>query len=207
MARKKAEVVSMDEVRDEMAETPVEGDEVNAEVEQAEGEVQPEEVAPYLEGEAYKVIDDVRIVRVELSKDELIEQGRIMIEALDEAERARASLKALSAECKANEEHAREKANEAKALMRSRHEARQVACHQVHNWTRNKVYTVRQDTGEVIGIREMNNYEKQVEITEPTPAENDAETDADSTNEVDDMDFGGELAGVAAGDSEETSEG
>lgn len=183
---KKQEVVSMDEVRDEMAETPMERDEVNAEVEQAEGEAQPEDVSPYLEGEAYKVIDDVRIVRVELSKDELIEQGRIMIEALDEAERARASLK---------------------ALMRSRHEERQVACHQVHNWTRNKVYTVRQDTGEVIGIREMNNYEKQVEIPEPTPEENDAETDADNTNEVDDMDFGGELAGVAAGDSEETSEG
>jgi len=229
MARKKKETVSMDEVREEIAQAPAEA-EAAGEVTEIEGEAEmgqeegtpeeveaetPEEERAYMEGEAYKVIDDVRIVRVELTKDELIEQGRIMIEALDEAERARASLKALSAECKANEEHAREKANEAKALMRARSEERSVKCQQVHNWTRDKVYTVRVDTGEIIGVREMHNYEKQVEIPEAEPEEEqteiDTEAEADS-DAGDDLDFDGyseaegELAGVGAGTGDEEIE-
>jgi len=256
MARKKKETVSMDEVREEIAQAPAEAEEPGEVTEatnlEGEGEAGQEESATdeveaeateedaltdeapaetaFIEGEAYKVINDSRIVRVELTKDELIEQGRIMIEALDEAERARASMKAHSAECKANEEAAREKAGEAKALMRARSEERSVKCHQIHNWTRDKVYTVRLDTGEIIGVRDMNNYERQTEIHEASPEEaeeaEEAQTEIDTeagqaepeaeeapeaqadSDAVDDLDFDGEseaegdLVGVGAGDDE-----
>lgn len=211
--RKKKEIVSMDEVREEMAQAPVE--EVDTETQEGQEEGAPEasetethevvESEPaYLEGETYKLVEDTRIVRVALTKDELIEQGRIMIEAMDEAERARASLKALSAEIKADEERARERANEAKALMRSRHEDRSVDCHQVHNWTRDKVYTVRLDTGEIIGVRGMHNYERQIDIPEGADqGDNDgAALEADGATNVQD-ESEGELVGVGAGDNEE----
>lgn len=261
MARRKKteQVVSMDEVREEFAETPVEGevpaevqegaeaeaesqaegtapDEVEADAENMEDEAPGEEALdalPFAEGEAYKLIKDTRIVRVALTDAELLEQGRIMIEAMDEATRARAAIKAMQADCKANEERALEKANEAKSLFRSGHEERHVDCHQVHNWTRNMVYTVRLDTGEIIGAREINSWEKQVEIADTAPAEpeqeqteideegDQPETETEGGDEAqeeadqgDDLDFDGkseteaegELVGVGAGEDDTEGE-
>lgn len=189
------------------------------------------ELSPFSEGDAYKIIKDTRLVRVALTDAELVEQGRIMIEAMDEATRGRAAIKAMQADCKANEERALERASEAKSLFRSGHEDRHVDCHQIHNWTRDKVYTVRLDNGEIIGLRPMNSWEKQVEISEPSAEEpEEAQTEIDTeagqaepeaeeapeaqadSDAVDDLDFDGdseaegELVGVGAGTGDEEIE-
>lgn len=250
MGRKRKEIVSMDEVREEIAQAPVEAEEPgeatepegdeetgqeesapgNVEIEVFEAEAPGEETAeesPFDEGDAYKIIKDTRLARVALTDAELVEQGRIMIEAMDEATRARAAIKAMQADCKANEERALERASEAKSLFRSGHEERHVDCHQIHNWTRDKVYTVRLDNGEIIGLRPMNSWEKQVEISEPSPEEPreeqteidteagqaepeaeeapEAQADSDAVDALDfdgDSEAEGELVGVGAGDDE-----
>lgn len=197
----------MDEVREELAETPTQ-EEADA-VEAVEGEAvdAPEDEAEAIEeidtGEAtdkVKVIKDSRLLRVALSDHELVEQAKVMIAAMDDAERARRTLKVAQADCKAAVEEAMERASEAEGLIRSKHEDRDTPCEQILNWTRGQVYVRRTDTGEILQVREMMQHERQlvIEDDEAAPAE-DVESEAEG--EVDGEETG-ELVGVGAGEVE-----
>lgn len=235
--RSKKEVVSIDEVRGEFAETPVEGEaEAVTEAQTAE-DAAPEDATavdetPQDESEArplhlrvevcdpqdaIKEVKHVMSLRVRMSDEELVEFSDEMIEAMDDAKRARRRLKGYQAECKQEEEEALQRAEEAKCKLRSKHEDRRVDCVQIHNFTRGKVYTIRLDTDELVQERNMNPWERQADIEEVTSgqAEPDAEeateaqADSDDKDEIEieyedgDQDEAGELAGVATGDDEE----
>lgn len=232
--RSKKEVVSIDEVREDFAETPVEG-----EVEDVTEAPGAEEAAPddatavdetpqdesdrplHLRVEvcdpqdAIKEVKHVMSLRVRLSDQKLVEFSDEMIEAMDDAKRARSRLKAYQAECKQEEEEALQRADEAKARLRSKHEDRNVDCIQIHNFTRGKVYTIRLDTDELVQERNMQPWERQADITEVTgdesqgEAADEVEADSEDADEIEieyedgDQDEEGELAGVATGDDNE----
>lgn len=243
MARKTKETVSVDEVREEMTNAPLEGkaetpaEETAPEV--AEGEtpegVTPADETPEAEGgeivestlhlrvevcdpqDSIKEVKDAMSLRVRLSDEALVEYSDEMIEAMDDAKRARSRLKGYQAECKQEEEEALQRAEEAKAKLRSKHEERRVECIQIHNFTRGKVYTIRLDTGELVQERGMQPWERQADIEDVTSGQaepeaeeaTEAQADFDDTDEIEiddedgDQEEGGELAGVATGDDEE----
>lgn len=246
MARKKkGEIVNLDEVREEMAQAPVEGEaesgseipdgeEAQAEAvneEQENGEEPAEsteteaEAAPDVNNVAdpedvIKVISDEYILRCRISDHELVEYSNTMIEALDEAKIADQRAKGFAAECKAERERALERFDEAKAIVRSKHEDRPVKCDQIHNYTRGMVYTRRQDTNEIFQRRKLMPWEQQMDIEEiasrqAEPGAEDAteaQADSDATEADEECAEGcieegqeeeseGDLAGVGA-DSE-----
>lgn len=226
MARRKKEDVSVDEVREEITQTPTADEmteaglaESSSEEEQAteEGGAAPEALTAEALGvggaeDPIKIVNDEMLVMVELTEHELVEQARIMIEALDEAQREQESLKAQQSAIKARVDAAREVADEAKALVRRGKEERRVAVQQIHNWADMQVYTRRVDTGEIIGVRPMANYERQMPIPEGGQVEPEAdaadEAQADSDPDEIELEYdetdGGELAGVVSGDEAES---
>ncbi len=227
--RKKDEAVSIEDVREDFAETPMEGEsEAPAEVateevsEEApeEDREQGEESTLHLRVEvcdpndSIKEVKDAMVLRVRLSDEELVEFSDEMIEAMDDAKRARSRLKGYQAECKQEEEEALQRAEEAKCKLRSKHEERRVDCVQIHNFTRGKVYTIRLDTDELVQERNMNSWERQSDIEEvtgdaATEEVTEVQADSDDTDEIEieyedgDQDEAGELAGVAVGDDDE----
>lgn len=224
MAKRKKEV-SMDEVREEIAQASFVGEEGPAEppagAEGAEGQEQAEEGGGVAQGELtaaalgvggendpIKIVDDTQHVMCELTEHELVEQARIMIEALDEAQREQESLKSMQSAIKARVDAAREVAEEAKTLVRRGKQERIIAVQQIHNWADMQVYTRRLDTGEIIGVRPMANWEKQMPIPENGQAEPEADAvdEAQADSDVDEIEMDGELAGVGAGDDETEGE-
>lgn len=197
MARKKkGEIVDLDEVRDmaeeateEAAQDLIDEPGEDGEIDGVEGEPgeQAEAAEPDLEsvadpGDTTKVISDSLCLRVRLTDEEIVHYSDAMIEAMDDAKRARARMKGYAAECKEDEEKALQRAEEAKALVRAKAEERPVDCEQIHNFTRGMVYTRRLDTGEIVQRRKMNAWERQSDIEEIVPGE--AEPEAEAADEA-----------------------
>jgi hypothetical protein len=203
MARKKKEAVSVDEVRDEMENAPMEGEaeavaedpaveegapevvDSGEETTDEESEEGQDESTLHLRVEvcdpqdSIKEVKDAMNLRVRLSDEELVEYSDEMIEAMDDAKRARSRLKGYQAECKQEEEEALQRVEEAKAKLRSKHEDKRVEVLQIHNFTRGKVYAIRLDTDEVVQERALQPWERQSDITEVTGDEAETESDLD----------------------------
>ena len=105
-----------------------------------------------------------RVLAVRLTEDELLEQGRKMAEASEDAEQAEANQKATGAHYKAKAEEARGKARAARTLLRNGYDYRSVKVTLTKDWDTKRVTVSRDDTGEIIDAREMNAKELQIPI-------------------------------------------
>ena len=105
-----------------------------------------------------------RVLAVRLTEDELLEQGRKMAEASEEAEQAEADQKSTGAHYKAQAEEAEGKEKAARTLLRNGYDYRPVKITITKNWDIKQVTITRDDTGEVIEARDMNTKELQIPI-------------------------------------------
>lgn len=222
MARRKKDEVSMDEVREEIAQAPVAGEDATEEI---EGEGQAEDGAAEDQGEPtaadlgvggvddpIKIVNDTKHMMIALTEHELVDKAQLMVQALDEAQREQKKLKSMQSAVKARVDAAREIADECKTLIRRGEEERLIEVQQIHNWADMKVYTRRVDTGEILEVRPMAQWERQM----PIPGSGQAEPEADAADEAqadsdpDEIEIeysdDGELAGVGAGDDEREGE-
>ena len=105
-----------------------------------------------------------RVLAVRLTEDELLEQGRKMAEASEEAEQAEADQKSTGAHYKAKAEEARGKARAALTLLRNGYDYRSVKVTLTKDWDTKRVTVSRDDTGEIIEARDMTAKELQIPI-------------------------------------------
>lgn len=105
-----------------------------------------------------------RNLPVMLTQDEMMEQAKLMAEASEEADAQRAELKTVNTQIKARIEEAEAKALGARIRLRSGYEYRHVKCTGTKDWNKKTVTVRRDDTGEIVVARDMNNQELQIEI-------------------------------------------
>jgi hypothetical protein len=169
--RKKGEIVNPEVGEQPEAETqpegqgePIEAAEPESEgpVEEGAEEAQPDAPEPEQDvesvadpGDTTKIVNDSLTLRVRLTDEEIVHYSDAMIEAMDEAKRARAKA-----------------------------EERPVECEQIHNFTRGMVYTRRLDTGEIVSRRKMSPWERQSDIEEIVPGEAEPEAEAATEAQV-----------------------
>lgn len=116
-----------------------------------------------------KITHGKRTLPVRLNDDELLEQARKMAEASEAAEAAEQARKQVTTQYKAEEEEARGKEKAARTLMRNGYEYRPVDITVTKDWDEKTVTIRRDDTGEIVEFREMNNSELQLEIPTAEP--------------------------------------